>query len=225
MKHYIIRTKIAAVMLAAAAVLSGCLPVPGRGGNSSGGLVFGNRDHSDKYGSAEEYCEYWYGPCEEVDSYTEEWGDSERTVHVMKDKELGFEYTVADSESQKGYFLFSGNFAYYYIDVFLKSDDLKDIAEEYGLEYENFGTKGRHGSPTIRIHCERELSEEDNRKILETVMSKLDKFDSERKVFNKPHDNISVAVQLWSAPWEKDKERKALYHVVNDTFGDNYKEQ
>lgn len=214
---------IVAVILAAVVTMSGCLPLPGRGGNSSGGLVFGNRDHSDKYKSAEDYCEYWYGPCEEVDSYIEEGVDFDSTIHVMKDKEFGFEYTV--SESKEGYFLGTANFAYYYIDVFLKSDDLKDIAEEFGLEFENYGTKGRHGSPTIRIHCERELSEEDNKKILETVMSKLDKFDSERKVFNKPHDNISVAVQLWSAPWEKDKQRKALYHVVNDTFGDNYKEQ
>lgn len=214
---------IVAVILAAVVTMSGCLPLPGRGGNSSGGLVFGNRDHSDKYKSAEDYCEYWYGPCEEVDSYIEEGVDFDSTIHVMKDKEYGFEYTV--SESKEGYFLGTANFAYYYIDVFLKSDDLKDIAEEFGLEYENFGTKGRHGSPTIRIHCERELSEEDNKKILETVMSKLDKFDSERKVFNKPHDNVSVFIQVWSAPWEKDKKRKALYHVVNDTFGDNYKEQ
>ena len=216
---------IVACMLAAAAVMSGCMFLPGKGGSSSGGSLYGSKDHSDRYKSAEEYCEYWYGPCEEVDSYTEEWGDTERTVHVMKDKEFGFEYTVSDSESEEGYFLGTANFAYYYIDVFLKSDDLKDIAEEYGLEFENFGTKGKHGSPTIRIHCERELSAEDNRKILETVMSKLDKFDSERKVFNKKHDNISVAIQLWSAPWDKDKERKALYHVENDTFGDNYKEQ
>ena len=176
---------IVACMLAAAAVMSGCMFLPGKGGSSSGGSLYGSKDHADRYKSAEEYCEYWYGPCEEVDSYTEEWGDTERTVHVMKDKEFGFEYTVSDSESEEGYFLGTANFAYYYIDVFLKSDDLKDIAEEYGLEFENYGTKGKYGSPTIRIHCERELSAEDNRKILETVMSKLDKFDSERKVFNK----------------------------------------
>ncbi len=217
------KKEIVACMLAAVTVMSGCMFLPGKGGSSSGGFLTGAKDHSDKYKSAEEYCEYWYGPCEEVDSYIEEGVDFDSTIHVMKDKEFGFEYTV--SESKEGYFLGTANFAYYYIDVFLKSDDLKDIAEEYGLEFENYGTKGKHGSPTIRIHCERELSAEDNRKILETVMSKLDKFDSERKVFNKKHDNISVAIQLWSAPWDKDKERKALYHVENDTFGDNYKEQ
>ena len=152
---------IVAVIIAAVAIMSGCSLLPGRGGNSSGGFLFGDKEHSDKYKSAEEYCEYWFGPCEEVDSYVEEGVDYDRTVHVMKDKEFGFEYTV--SESKEGYFLFSGNFAYYYIDEFLKSDGLKDISKEYGL--------------------------------------------------------------LWSAPWEKDKKTKALYHVENDTFGDNYKEQ
>lgn len=219
----LMKKAIAAVLIAAAAVMSGCSFLPGKGGSSSGGLSFGDRDHSDRYGSAEEYCEYWFGPCEEVDSYTEEWGGTERTVHVMKDKEFGFEYTVADSK--EGYFLFSGNFAYYYIDEFLKSDGLADIKEEYDLEFENFGREGDIGSPTIRIHCDRELSSEENKKILDVVMSKLDQFDSERKVFNKKHDNISVAIQLWSPPWESDKKTKARYHVENETFGDNYKEQ
>ena len=225
MKHSIIKTKIVAGLLAAVAIMSGCSLLPGKGGSSSGSKSSRNWDHSDKYKSAEQYCEYWFGPCEEVDTYTEKWGDSERTVHVMKDKEFGFEYTVSDSESKKGYFLFSGNFAYYYINEFLKSDDLDEITEEYDLEFENYGREGDIGSPTIRIHCERELSAEDNKKILDTVMRKLDKFDSERKVFNKAHDNISVFISVWSAPWESDTNRKALYHVENDTFGDNYKEQ
>lgn len=222
-KHTIIRTKITATILAAVTIMSGCSFLPKKGGSSSGGWISGDREHSDKYDSAEEYCEYWFGPCKEVDSYTEEWGDSERTVHVMKDKEFGFEYTVG--ESKKGYFLFSGNFAYYYIDEFLDSDDLDEIAVEYDLEFENFGREGDIGSPTIRIHCESELSAEDNKKILDTVMRKLDKFDAEREVFNKPHDNIHVGIELWSAPWESDKKTNALYHVENDTFGDNYKEQ
>jgi hypothetical protein len=221
MKHSIKRIKIAAVILAAVVVMSGCTFIPG--GNSSGGFLSRDRDHSDKYGSAEEYCEYWYGPCEEIDAYVKEGVDYDSTIHVMKDKEFGFEYTV--SESKEGYFLGTANFPYYYINEFLKSDDLKDIAEEYDLKFENFGTVGNHGSPTIRIHCERELSLEENKKILSTVMGELGNFDSERNVFNKAHDNVSVFIQVWSAPWEKDKELKARYHVVNDTFGDNYKEQ
>lgn len=225
MKHSIIKTKIVACMLAAVVIMSGCSLLPVKGGFSSGGRSSGNREHSDKYKSAEEYCEYWFGPCEEVDSYTEEWGDEERTVHVMKDKEFGFEYTVSDSEDKKGYFLFSGNFAYYYIDEFLKSGELDEIAEEYGLEFENEGEEGHSGSPSIWIHCERELSAEDNDKILDTVMRKLDMFDSDRNVFNKKHDNIHVAISLWSAPCESDKKTGALYHLENETFGDNYKEQ
>ena len=224
MKHTNIKTKIVAGMLAAVTIMSGCSLIPG-GGSSSGGRSSGNREHSDKYRSAEEYCEYWFGPCKEVDSYTEEWGDSERTVHVMKDKEFGFEYTVADSEDKKGYFLFSGNFAYYYIDEFLNSGELDEIAEEYGLEFEINGEAGAAGSPSVWIHCEGELSEEDNDKILDTVMRKLDMFDSDRKVFNKKHDNICVFIKLWSAPWESDTKTGARYHVEAETFGDNYKEQ
>ena len=223
MKHSGFRTKIAAGMLAAAAILSGCSLLPGGGRSSSGKRSSGNRDHSDKYKSAEEYCEYWYGPCKEVDSYEEKWGDGKRTVHVMKDKEFGFEYTVGESE--KGYFLGTANFAYYYIDEFLKSDDLDEITEEYGLEFENKGEEGHHGSPSIWIHCDRDLSAEDNKKILDTVMRMLDKFDADREVFNKRHDNISVFISVWSNPWESDKKTGALYHVENNTFGDNYKEQ
>ena len=225
MKQKIIRTKIVACMLAAVTIMSGCSLLPRKGGSSSGGLLSGNREHSDKYKSAEEYCEYWYGPCKEVDTYTEEYGGSERTVHVMRDKEFGFEYTVADSEDEKGFFLFSGNFAYYYIDEFLNSGELDEIAEEYDLEFENDGEEGHHGSPRIKIRCEGELSEEDNDKILDTVMRKLDMFDSDRKVFNKKHDNISVGISVWSAPWEHDKKTGALYHVENETFGDNYEDQ
>ena len=225
MKHSIIRTKIAAGMLVAVTIMSGCSLLPGKGGNSSGGRTSGDREHSDRYKSAEEYCEYWYGPCEEVDTYTEERGGSERTVHVMKDKEFGFEYTVSDSEDKKGYFLFSSNFAYYYIDEFIESGELDDIAEKYGLEFEKNGGQKTSGSPAVKIYCDSELSEEDNDKILDTVMRKLDKFDSERNVFNKKHDNISVAISVWSAPWESDAKTGALYHVENETFGDNYKEQ
>ena len=210
-----IRIAAVAGVLLAAAIMSGCSLFPG-------GLS-GGRDHSDQYGSAEEYCDYWFGPCEEVDSYAEERGGSDATVHVMKDNEFGFEYTV--TESRKGYFLGTGDFAYYYIDEFLKSGDLKDIAGEYGLEFENYANRDNSGSPSVRIHTGRELSEDDNKKILDTVMTALDKFDSGRKVFNKKHDNIHVAISVWSAPWEKDSKNGALYHVVNETFGDNYKEQ
>jgi hypothetical protein len=222
MNYSISRIKAVACVLAATAVMSGCSLLPGRG-SSSGGFSSRDKKHSDKYKSAEEYCEYWFGPCKEVDSYENDSEYSDSTVHVMKDKEFGFEYTV--SESSKGYYLGSSNFAFYYIDEFLKSDDIKDIAEEYDLEFENFGRKGDIGSPTIRIHCDHELSADDNKKILKEVMSELGKFDSERKVFNKKHDNIHVAIELWSAPWEHDTNRGALYHVENDTFGDNYKEQ
>ena len=206
------KTRLISVVLSTIVILSGC------------NLRAGARDHSDKYKSAEEYCEYWFGSCKEVDSYEEDNSDgSKRTIHVMKDKEFKFEYTV--TEFKKGYFLGSGDFAYYYIDEFLQSEDLEEIAEEYDLEFENYSNSDISGSPSIRIHTDLELSKEDNMKILETVMRKLDSFDDARKVFNKKHDNICVFVSVWSAPWEKDENNGALYHVENDTFGDNYQEQ
>ena len=213
MKYTSCKTKIVAAVLVAASLMNGC------------SLHTRARDHSDKYKSAEEYCEYWFGPCKEVEAYTEEHSDgSESTVHVMKDKEFKFEYTV--TEYNKGYFLGSGDFAYYYIDEFLQSEEIEAISDEYDLEFENFAAGNEiKGSPSIRIHTDRVLSSEDNREILQTVMGMLDKFDSERKVFNKKHDNISVAVSVWSPPWEKDEKTGALYHVENDTFGDNYQDQ
>ncbi len=213
MKYSNCKTKIVAAVLVSASLMNGC------------SFRSRARDHSDKYKSSEEYCEYWFGPCKEVESYTEEHSDgSESTVHVMKDKKFKFEYTV--TEYSKGFFLGSGDFAYYYIDEFLQSEELEQISEKYDLEFENFAAGNEiKGCPSIRIHTDRELSEEDNREILKTVMAMLDEFDSERKVFNKKHDNISVAVSVWSPPWEKDEKTGALYHVENDTFGDNYQDQ
>ena len=156
MKYANYKTKIVAALLVAVVSMNGC------------SFRSRARDHSDKYKSAEEYCEYWFGPCKEVEA----------------------------------------------------------ISDEYDLEFENFAAGNEiKGSPSIRIHTDRVLSSEDNREILQTVMGMLDKFDSERKVFNKKHDNISVAVSVWSPPWEKDEKTGALYHVENDTFGDNYQDQ
>ena len=221
MKHINLKIKIATGMLLVAVIMSGCSLLPGKGGGSLGGRSSGNRKHSDKYDDAEDYCEYWFGPCEEIGTHKLYEG-SDTIVYEMKDTEFGFEYTVIQGE---GKYYFSGSdFASYYIDEFLKSDELDDLAKEYDLEFENF-RKGEIGSPTIRINCDRELSSEDNEKILKTVMSKLGDFDSERNVFNKKYDNIHVAIELWSAPWEHDINRGGNFHVENETFGDNYKEQ
>lgn len=218
-----IKNGIIACALLTSVFMSGCSILPGRGGSSVGEFIYGARDRSDKYKSAEEYCEYWFGPCEEVDSYTKELYDGTEIVyHVMKDKEFGFEYYVKEGETSD---YFSGSdFAYCYINEFIKSSELKDITEEYGLRFENNGSK-EGGSPSLRVYAERDLSAEDNKKILDTVMGKLGVFDAERNVFNKKHDNSSVFISVWSNPWEHDKKTGAKYHVENDTFGDNYQEQ
>ncbi len=61
MNYSISRIKAVACVLAATAVMSGCSLLPGRG-SSSGGFSSRDKKHSDKYRSAEEYCEYWFGP-------------------------------------------------------------------------------------------------------------------------------------------------------------------
>lgn len=217
------KRKIVASVLLAAFVLSGCSLLPGKGGRSSGGFLSGNREHSDKYKSAEEYCEYWYGPCKEVELYYKENADgSGWTVHVMEDTEFGFEYTAL--EFDKGYFLGAADFAHYYLKEFVDSADLDDITEEYGLEFVT-SEPDIMGMPAIKIYTDLELSDDDNRKILDKVIRKLDMFDSERNVFNKKHDNISVSVSVWSAPWERESSNGALYHVETEFFGDNYKDQ
>ena len=194
-------------LFASVFLLSGCLFIPSGGRRMS---------LSDRYKSAEEFCSYWYGPCSETDSY--ESGDSDRIVHEMKDEELGFEYTVEENEG--GYFFFS-DFTYYYINEFIARTDFKDLISEYDLRIEHNDDDKRSPSRSIKIYTDREITDEKSRKILSDVMDKLDKFDSERNVFNKSGDNKHVALSVWSAPWEKDKSNKARYHVVNDTFGDN----
>ena len=206
---------IASAVFASLFILSGCLPFPAGSGN--GGLNTGSRSLSDSYKSAEEYCNYWYGPCTEINSYEKEGTD--RIVHEMKDEELGFEYTVEDSDG--GYYFYH-DFEYYYINEFLSRTDFKDLISEFDLKIEQDDHNKLVVSPKIKISTGRELTDEESRRILSDVMGKLEQFDSERNVFNKAGDNKSVGLSVWSAPWEKEKANKARYHVVNDTFGDNY---
>ena len=215
MKTTKLKAVMAGMLLAVMFIAGGCSVLPGRGGSS------GNRDLTDKYKSAEEFCEYWYGPCEETGSHDLS-DDSDTIVYEIKDLEYGFEYTVRSNG--KGFY-FGSDFAHYYIKEFLSRADLEDITKEFDLKFESSDPSKMGRSPSIKISTERELSAEDNKKILDVVMSKLDQFDSERRVFNKKEDNLSAAISVWSAPWEHDKKTKALYHVENDTFGDNYKEQ
>ena len=215
MKPSYLKTRIVSGVLLSAVIMSGCSLLPGKGSSS------GNRKHSDKYNSAEEYCEYWFGPCKEIGTH-ELNKSSDTIVHEMKDTEFGFEYNVSEGEG-KGYFSGS-DFGHYYIKEFVERADLNDITQEYDLEFET-SNPDPGVSVSIKIITERELSAEDNKKILDEVMDELDLFDSERNVFNKKHDNIHVAISVWSAPWEHDKDTGALFHVENETFGDNYKEQ
>ena len=182
-----------------------------------------NRDLTDRYDSAEEFCTYWYGPCEEIDSRKayEDQEDSDTILHVMRDREFGFEYTVKSDGKE---FFFGSDFSYYYIKEFVKQADLDDLTREYDLTYE-CAEPGYGGGPGVIIRTERELSKEENDKILSEIMAKLDQFDSERKVFNKKGDNNSAYLDLRSAPWEKEKKNNARFHVEVWYFGDNYKEQ
>ncbi|MBO4449439.1 MAG: hypothetical protein J5777_02545 [Clostridiales bacterium] len=212
MKHYIIRTKIAAVMLAAAVVLSGCLPVPGRGGNSSGGLVFGNRDHSDKYGSAEEYCEYWYGPCEETDER-----DSNKTIiHEMRDNELGFTYTVYEMDVSSGsgsHTMYnSEDFGHYYLKAFLEKTDVVSSLEKMdkglSVRVKELNISKDTGLvinyiPTVIIETDEKLTEDDAKEIVTEVREQLKSFDA-RGYFTKSVKTSSAYIDLRCAPWSSD---------------------
>ncbi|MBR3081339.1 MAG: hypothetical protein IKH06_00635 [Clostridiales bacterium] len=216
MKRSNLKLKIVtAAVFASLFTLSGCLPFPTGGGSGNGGMDIERRSLSDSYKSAEDYCNYWYGPCTEIDSYENSYG---KIVHEMKDEELGFKYTVEESDG--GYYFYH-DFEYYYINEFLKRTDFKDLISEFNLKIEQEDMDRLRVSPRIKISTDRELTDEESRRILSDVMGKLSQFDSERNVFNKPGDNKSVGLSVWSAPWEKEKANNAYYHVVNDTFGDN----
>ena len=209
MKRSNLKLKIVtAAVFASLFILSGCLPFPTGGGSGNGGMDIERRSLSDSYKSAEDYCNYWYGPCTEIDSFENSYG---KIVHEMKDEELGFKYTVEESDG--GYYFYH-DFEYYYINEFLKRTD-------FNLKIEQEDMDKLRVSPRIKISTDRELTDEESRRILSDVMGKLSQFDSERNVFNKPGDNKSVGLSVWSAPWEKEKANNAYYHVVNDTFGDN----
>lgn len=221
MKRSKLRRIIVTCVLLTAVVVSGCSILPGKEGGSSGVRNSGNRKHSDKYNSAEEYCGYWFGPCEEIGTHKLSEG-TDVIVHEMKDTEFGFEYNV--SEGEKSCYFSGSDFGHYYLLEFVKKADLDHITQEYDLIFETSEPDPMR-SPSIKIRTERELSAEDNRMIIDEVIGQLEQFDSGRNVFNKKHDNIHAAISVWSAPWEQDKKTGALYHVENDTFGDNYTEQ
>lgn len=223
MRRSIIRIKIAAVLLAAVTIMSGCSLLPGRGG-----ISYGNEEYPGVFASAEEYCGYWMGPCEK----TGERNGNDSIIHEMRDNELGFTYTVVEMDIASGLgshtMYQSEDFGYYYLKAFLERTDVVSSLDKMdkGLEVsvKELDISKDTGMtlmyiPTVIIKTDEELTEDDAKEIVTLVRGRLQSFD-ERGYFTRSAGTSSAYIKLRCAPWSSDAGKK--YHEWTSIYDQDH---
>lgn len=216
------RKNITAIAVSASLLLTGC-------GISSGtrSIFSSGEPYDSEFKDAEEFAEYWCGPCKEVDSYQV----NDFTVHEMEDKEWGFTYAVYELWVDRGdtgikdVSYTAEEFSYYYLQTFLQEADLDDLLAEYDItldagELQISEATGLTFSyiAEINIRTDRTLTDDEAADIMIRVEDALEDFD-EREFFTKSVYTSEVFLTIWSAPWEKDTEVGAKYHTWNSVYG------
>ena len=217
------KKNITAMIIAAGLILTGC------------GIRLSNsqadKDPFDSdFKDAQEFAEYWCGPCEEVDSY--EVGDY--TIHEMKDDEFGFVYEVEEVYLERGEDtgLFdvsysASQFGYYYLQRFIEEADMGDTLDKYGitldcgeLSYYKTMDVAYYSGAKLYVTTEMTLTDEEAAEIMASVKAELADFD-ERGYFTKSANTNSpeVYIVIWSAPWEQDTANDSNYHTWTEMYG------
>lgn len=214
------RKTITAIAVAASLLLTGC-------SYSAGSLFDTGEPYDSEFKDAEEFAEYWCGPCKEVDSYKV----NDITVHEMKDDEWGFTYAVYEMWVERGdtgikdVSYTAEEFSYYYLQTFIEESDLDEYLEENGITLDagelqisdvtglSFGYYAK-----ININTDRLLTDDEAAEIMSKIEDALKDFD-EREFFTKSVYTSEVFITIWSAPWEKDTEVGAKYHTWNAVYG------
>ncbi len=217
------KKNITAMIIAAGLILTGC------------GIRLSNsqadKDPFDSdFKDAQEFAEYWCGPCEEVDSY--EVGDY--TIHEMKDDEFGFVYEVEEVYLERGEDtgLFdvsysASQFGYYYLQRFIEEADMGDTLDKYGitldcgeLSYYKTMDVAYYSGAKLYVTTEMTLTDEEAAEIMASVKAELADFD-ERGYFTKSANTNSpeVYIVIWSAPWEQDTANGSNYHTWTEMYG------
>ena len=217
------KKNITAMIIAAGLILTGC-------GIRLGSSQADKDPFDSDFKDAQEFAEYWCGPCEEVDSY--EVGDY--TIHEMKDDEFGFVYEVEEVYLERGEDtgLFdvsysASQFGYYYLQRFIEEADLGDTLDKYGitldcgeLSYYKTMDVAYYSGAKLYVTTEMTLTDEEAAEIMASVKAELADFD-ERGYFTKSANTNSpeVYIVIWSAPWEQDTANGSNYHTWTEMYG------
>ena len=195
------------------------------------GKFSGDRPYDSKFATAEDFADYWCGPCEEVSSNVITTGSSEVTIHRIKDTELDFIYTVEERSEQssnrkKTYISYTcHDFDYYYLRAFLNRTDFSSITDKYDI---TFGIDDL--IPTINegiyypyvarivINTDSLLTDNDGNEIIRFFYNALDEFDN-RNHFTKDPNCTSTWIELFSAPNEEEISSGIPHHSYKVIYG------
>ena len=212
------RKQVAALLTTVALALTGC-SLPGTSTAET------DRPYDSNFETAKDFAEYWCGPCEEVDVYTVQaaGNGSDIEVHVLKDNEYGFEYTV-----NKYYAEYNGkkyntptyichDFDYYYLQEFLNATDYSELADKYDLtieleELRPSATEGVYDTyfSTINIYSDQQLTDAQLDAIFDFTYDALQEFDV-RKHFTKNEYCNRVCISIYCAPTEEEAANGYVY--------------
>ena len=215
------RKTVPALILMVSLLFSGCMMTP-----FSTGVRGEPVDSSFK--DAHAYAEYWMGPCKEIDEYD----GNESVIHEMRDKDLGFTYTVVESDVSSGIgshvMYYSEDFGHYYLEAFLQESDVVKKLDKMDLglsvrvnELKISKDTGMilPNTPTLIIETDEKLSDEDAKEIISMVKDELEDFD-DRGYFTKSEKTDYASIDLRCAPWSSDAGKK--YHSWQSIYDQDH---
>lgn len=215
------RKNALALILMTSLLFSGCMMSPFS-------TNVGGEPVDSSFKDAHAYAEYWMGPCKEID----EWDGNDSVIHEMRDKDLGFTYTVVEMDVSSGIgshvMYTSEDFGYYYLEVFLEESDVVRKLEKMDLglsvSVEELNISEDTGmvmnyTPTVIIETDEELTDDDAKEIVSMVRDELEDFD-ERGYFTKSAKTDYACIELKCAPWSSDAGKK--YHSWQSIYDQDH---
>lgn len=220
---------LAIVITISTLALTGCsLGWLAQGGSSNGEK--GIKPYGSIYDDAEDYANWWCGPCEEVNMKTVPNEPYDIELHYMQDKEFGFTYQVSAtyqdySTSIKPEPTYdSSEFEYLYLKTFLETADLKDITERFGLVFEQdepgtSGAKFMYYVPSFDIDTEQVLDDSEFDEIMSKVYTELEKFDAKREHYTRSDYCHGVHYTLFAGPSEEYRANGKFHNSARGYYG------
>ena len=218
-----IKTKIITIFLASVMLLlNGC-------GSKSVSVT--DRPYDTNFATAKEFAEFWCGPCDATESHTLTIDDDDILIHKFTDSDYGFTYTVEErytkysNKSKPVVSYYCRDFDYYYLKAFLDKTDLSEITDKYEITIKQDELIESKNKDIYNIYIarfsmwtEKEISDLEGNRIMETVYNALDAFDS-RDHFTKDPDCTALFFELYCAPREEEAAVGTPHHIFSGRYG------